>query len=256
MGLSRYLVILCVVFSSAVCHGQWLSGMMKMAQAVTLTDKQMAEYVGDAVRQMDSQATVLGPSTTYGKRLARLTAGLKSADGIPLNFKVYKTQEINAFACPDGSVRVYSGLMDMMTDNELLGIIGHEIGHVVKRHSKNALRNQLVTSAVRDGLVASGGRLGRLSASVLGDVGESLMSARFSRKQENEADDCGYDFLVRQKRNPYAMAVAFEKMMATEKGNSRMAAYVGRMFASHPDTRSRIAHIKERCRKDGYGAVK
>ena len=50
-------------------------------------------------------------------------------DGIPLNFKVYDVIDVNAFACPDGSVRVFSSLMDIMDDDELLGVIGHEIGH-------------------------------------------------------------------------------------------------------------------------------
>ena len=51
-------------------------------------------------------------------------------EGMPLNFKVYYVIDVNAFACADGSVRVFSSLMDIMTDEELLGVIGHEVGHV------------------------------------------------------------------------------------------------------------------------------
>ena len=48
-----------------------------------------------------------------------------------LNYKVYEVVDINAFACGDGSIRVFSALMDLMDDDELMAVIGHEIGHVV-----------------------------------------------------------------------------------------------------------------------------
>ena len=59
------------------------------------------------------------------------------------------SQNVNAFACPDGSVRVFSSLMDMMTDEELLGVIGHEIGHVAHKDSKKRFRTALLTSALK-----------------------------------------------------------------------------------------------------------
>ena len=79
------------------------------------------------------------------------------ADGLPLNFKVYEATEVNAFACADGSVRVYSALMDAMDDNELLGVIGHEIGHVAHRDSRKAFQTALMTSALKDGIASRGG---------------------------------------------------------------------------------------------------
>ena len=109
-------------------------------QAFTLTDDQMAAYVKESVDWMDKHNPVLPEDDPYTQRLRKLTAGITDADGIPLNFKVYNVIDINAFACPDGSVRVFSSLMDMMNDDELLGVIGHEIGHVLKRHSKNAFK--------------------------------------------------------------------------------------------------------------------
>ena len=122
----------------------------KAAQALTLTDEQMAAYVKQSVEWMDKNNPVLPEDNEYVKRLRRLTQDVCEADGIPLNFKVYDVIDINAFACPDGSVRVFSSLMDIMTDDELMGVIGHEIGHVMKRHSKNALKQQLLTDAALD----------------------------------------------------------------------------------------------------------
>lgn len=228
-------------------------GAAKTAQAASITDEQMAAVVTQSVLDMDAKGNVAPANSPYTVRLNRLVSGLKSADGIPLNFKVYQTKEVNAFACPDGSVRVYSGLMDIMTDDELLGIIGHEIGHVVKRHSKNAFRNQLLTSAVRDGIASTGGLIGTLSDSALGQLGEAYVTSKFSQKQENEADDCAYDFLVAKQKNPWGMVMAFEKFDQMEQaGNGAGATYITKMFSSHPETKARIAHITARCVKDNY----
>ena len=252
-------LLLCLTSVPAV-HAQFswgraLSGLVKTGQAMTLTDAQMAEYVKASVAQMDKQNKVLGASSPYTQRLKRLTSGITSADGIPLNFKVYQTSDVNAFACPDGSVRVYTGLMDIMTDDELLGVIGHEIGHVLKHHSKNALKNQLLTGALRDGLSAMGGKIGALSSSQLGAIGETLVNAKYSRSQETEADDCGYDFLVSKGKNPYGMVKAFQKLQALEQKSGGSSSYLTKMFSSHPDTQARIKHMSDRCKKDGYGAT-
>ena len=118
-----------------------IGGAAKAVKAFTLTDEQMAEYVQESVDWMDELNPVLPEDNPYVQRLRKLTEGITDADGIPLNFKVYHVTDINAFACPDGSVRVFSSLMDIMNDDELLGIIGHEIGHVLNRHSKNAFKN-------------------------------------------------------------------------------------------------------------------
>lgn len=227
-----------------------LSAAQKGLQAATITDSQMASYVRQSVEQMDKKNSVLPASSPYSKRLARLTANVKDADGIPLNFKVYQIKEINAFACPDGSVRVYTGLMDIMTDDELMGVIGHEIGHVLKRHSKKALKHQLLTGALFDVAGAASSTIATLTDSQLGAIGESLISAKYSRSQENEADDAGYDFLVANNLNPWGMAMAFEKL-SQDESNSR-SSYILNMFSSHPETKKRIKRMTDRAKKDGY----
>jgi putative metalloprotease len=68
--------------------------------------------------------------------LQGIVAKLGKRDGRTFNFKVYLTREINAFAIADGSIRVFSGLMDLMNDRELLFVIGHEMGHVLQDHSR------------------------------------------------------------------------------------------------------------------------
>ena len=250
----RFLIFVLLLGSSVQADAQFnlaraLGALFKTAQAFTLSDEQMAAYVKESVEQMDKNNTVLPEDSKYTQRLRRLTKGISDADGIPLNFKVYDVKDINAFACPDGSVRVFSALMDMMDDNELMGIIGHEIGHVVKRHSKNAFKNELLGGALKDIIASTDGRVAALTDSQLTQLGESLLNARYSQKQETEADDCGYDFLVQNGLNPWGMVMAFEKMQGLE-GNSSQS-IVQKMFSSHPDTAKRIQNMTARCRKDG-----
>ena len=236
--------------SADINWGKAISAVSKGVQAATVSDAQLAEYVQQSVAKMDSENTVLPENSPYVTRLRRLTVNCHDADGIPLNFKVYKLDQINAFACPDGSVRVYTGLMDIMTDDELMGVVGHEIGHVLKRHSKKALKQQLLRGAAIDAVGSVSNTVAVLSDSQLGALAESLMNAKYSQKQELEADNCGYDFLVANGLNPWGMAMAFEKLMGAEddsSGNSFTKA-----FSSHPDTKKRIEKMSKRAQKDGY----
>lgn len=240
---------------SSPCYAQFnlgkaISAGSKTLQAVTISDAQMASYVKESVDWMDKNNKVSDPDSKYTKRLNRLTEGITDADGIPLNFKVYEVIDINAFACPDGSVRVFSSLMDIMNDDELMGIIGHEIGHVMKHHSKKQFKTQLLTGALKDAIASTGSTAAALTNSQLGTLGESLINAKYSQKQEKEADDCGYDFLVANGRNPWGMVMAFEKLQGME-GNSKQS-YITKMFSSHPETKSRIAAMTKRCQKDGF----
>ena len=220
------------------------------AQALTLTDAQVQAYVHQYVTQLDAQSTVLPESNAYTKRLRKLTAGLDGVNEVPLNFKVYKENEVNAFACADGSVRVYTGIMDAMTDNELLGVIGHEIGHVALNHTRRQMRNAILTSAAMEGLASTNSTIAALTDSQLGAIGSAILDAKFSRDQESEADDYGYNFLVKAGKNPWAMVMSFEKLQALSGGGQ--AGPVSNIFSSHPDTATRIKRMTERCNTDGY----
>lgn len=223
----------------------------KAIQAATLTDEQMAAYVKESVDWMDANNPVLPEDDPYTQRLRRLTDGITHADGIPLNFKVYNVIDVNAFACPDGSVRVFAALMDLMDDDELLGVIGHEIGHVLKHHSKNVFRTELLTGALKDAASSTSSKVAALTDSQLGQLGEALVNAKYSQKQEKEADDCGYDFLVANGKNPWGIVMSFEKLQTLE-GGATQASAVSKMFSSHPDTQKRIDNLTKRCNKDGY----
>lgn len=233
---------------------QLLGAAVQATQAMTVSDVQIQSYVSQYIAQMDQQNTVAPASDKYAKRLARLTAPLTNIDGLPLNFKVYKTSDANAFACADGSVRVYSGLMDIMDDEELLGVIGHEIGHVAHKDSKRAFQQALMNSAIASALGSTGGTLASLTSGQLGQLSQQYLSARFSRQQENAADDFGYDFLKAAGINPVAMARAFYRLRELENASGATAQNSGlaMLFSTHPDLDERINRMAERAQKDGY----
>ena len=227
-----------------------VQGGMYALQALTLTDAQVQDYVHQYITQLDAQSTVLPESNAYTKRLRNLTKGLTDVDGVPLNFKVYKENEVNAFACADGSVRVYTGIMDAMTDNELMGVIGHEIGHVAMKHTRKQMQSSMLTSAALEGIASAGETAAALTDSQLGAIGEAIINAQFSKSQESQADDYGYSFLVASGRNPWAIVMSFEKLQ--QLANGSQAGPVENLFSTHPDTATRIQRMTEKCEHDGY----
>ncbi|MBQ9893611.1 MAG: M48 family metallopeptidase [Bacteroidales bacterium] len=230
--------------------GRLMESGLGALQALTLTDEQVDEYVHQYITQLDAQSVVLPESNSYTKRLRRLTQNLDGVNERPLNFKVYKEDEVNAFACADGSVRVYTGIMDIMTDNELLGVIGHEMGHVALHHTRKQMQRSMITSSALGALASTGGTIASLTDSQLGALGEMIMNAKYSRDQETEADDYGYNYLCKAGKNPWSMVMSFEKLQNLSSGGK--SSPVTNLFSSHPDTGSRIKHITERCVTDGY----
>ena len=178
---------------------------------------------------------------------------MKDADGIKLSFKVYQTTDLNAFACPDGSVRVFSALMDILDDNELLGVIGHEIGHVALRHSKKAWRSALLRSAASDAIGAKSSTWATLSDSYLGSITSAALSAKHSRYHETQADDYGYEYLKNCGKNPWAIGLAFKKLKAIskQKEHSKYAKLL-EAFSSHPNFDERIERMRIKAQNDGY----
>ena len=253
--IKGFVLVSCLCAATPAQTSEWdiwnaASAGIQAYQAFSLSDEEVQAYVRQAVNQMDKENHVLSSNNAYSQRLKRLTSNLKKVNGVPLNFKVYKTDDINAFACADGSVRVYTALMDAMTDNELLGIIGHEVGHVGLQHSKKAIRQELLTGALRHAIAASDSRIGYLAASELGALGEVLLNAKYSRKQEKEADVYGYKFLKTNGKNPWGMVMALEKLQNIEKKSGVKSSYIKNMFSSHPDTQARIDRLKTQCKKD------
>lgn len=215
-----------------------------VAGAVTLSDADIAAMSKEYMQWMDTHNPLASQDSELGKRLAELTQNVK-VDGLTLNFKVYEVVDVNAFACGDGSVRVCAGLMEIMDDDELMSVIGHEIGHVVNKDTRDAMKNAYMRSAAKNAAGAMNETVAKLSDSELGALAESLANAQYSQKQESAADDFGFEFCIKNNIDPYASSKALTKLVELENGNAK-SSKVQKMFSSHPDSEKRAARMKEK----------
>lgn len=215
------------------------------AKAITLSDADIAAMSKEYMKWMDTHNPLTKPDTEYGKRLERLTGHIKEVDGLKLNFGVYEVVDVNAFACGDGSVRICAGLMDIMTDDEVMAVVGHEIGHVIHTDSKDAMKNAYLRSAVKNAAGAASSTVAKLTDSELGAMAEALAGAQYSQKQETEADDYGFEFCIKHNLDPYGMYNALNKLLELS-AEAPKASKFQKMFSSHPDTAKRVARAKEK----------
>lgn len=210
-------------------------------QAASLSDDQVKELSVKSCAQMDSEAQIAPASSVYTQRLNKIAAALgDNIDGTPANYKVYLTKDVNAWAMANGCIRVYSGLMDLMTDNEVEGVLGHEMGHVALGHTRRAMQVAYGTTAARTAAASVGGIAASLSQSQLGDLGEKLVNAQFSQKQESQADDYSFDLLKKRGISQQGLVTSFEKLSKLE------GTHESSMFDSHPSSDSRAQHLKDR----------
>jgi putative metalloprotease len=226
-----------------------LGAVQKGVTALTLTNADAAALSKDAVDKLDATNEVAGPTDPYTLRLNRVFGKYTAGEGYTLNYKVYKLKEVNAFATADGSVRVYSGLMDIMDDNELLAVIGHEIGHVANNDSRDAMRAAYQKEAVIDGVASQSAKVATLTDSQLGKIGSTLIDSKHSRKQESEADLFAYDFLKKNGYDVNAEESAFRILAKMSEGSQ--ASFIDQMMSSHPDSKKRADDAKKRAEKDG-----
>jgi len=226
-----------------------LGAIQKGITGLTFSDADAAALSKAAVHKMDSTNTVAGPTDPYTIRLNRVFGKYTQGDGFTLNYKVYKLKEINAFATADGSVRVYSGLMDIMDDNELMAVIGHEIGHVANHDSRDAMKAIYQKEALIDAAASQSNKVAAVTDSELGKIGSLMIDSKYSRKQESDADLFSYDFLKKNGYDVNAEESAFRLLAKMSTGES--ASFLDKMASSHPDSNERADAAKARAEKDG-----
>ena len=183
---------------------------------------------------------------SYIQRIAEamIPFALEDRPGIEYHIKVIDApEEINAFAVPGGFIYVYSGLLLVAEDEaEIAGVLAHEIGHIVGRHSINQLAARfgmglLITLTLGEDL------------ELLGQIGASLASARFSRDDEREADTFGVRYSMAAGYDPHGLLRFFARLKELE---GRRPSSLEKLFASHPPTDERIRRIERLI--DQYGA--
>jgi len=205
-------------------------------KALTLSDQDVQAIAVKSAEYSDHEHTLATPDSHYAKRLAGLV-GQHVQDG-PLKFTygVYISPEVNAFAMANGTIRLYSGLMDMLDDGELRFVIGHEMGHVMKNHIRKKIQLAYAASAVRKGIASQNNTAGDLARSLFGGLAEGLMNAQFSQLEEKEADDYGLGFLKRHRLEPKAAVSALTKIAKLGSGHF--------FLSSHPDPAKRAARLQ------------
>ena len=220
-------------------------------QALTISDAQVKELCSQYMAESDGQHTILPADNSYTQRLNRIMARFHNISNLNLNYKVYQSSTVNAFASGDGSVRVYTGLMDAMNDDEVFAVVGHELGHLINKDVRDAYRAAYLVVAARYGIAAVNTTAGALSTGFLGDLGQELASRAYSRKQETQADETAFQFCLQNGVDPYAMYHALNVLISLS-GQTAQQGRLQELLSTHPDTYKRAAHIKEMCEASGY----
>lgn len=146
---------------------------------------------------------------------------------------------VNAFATPGGYLYIYSGLLLAATNEaELAGILAHESGHVVGRHSARSMVTAYGLEAIA--ALALGKNPGLASSLAANIAGQGLMLAH-SRSEETEADEYGARYTSGAGYDPKGLITFFEKLKAMEGKTPALLAFL----SDHPATPDRIAHLQE-----------
>ncbi|MFH6937284.1 M48 family metalloprotease [Flavobacterium sp. FlaQc-30] len=246
--------ILLTAFSFTGMNAQILSdkamgALGKGVSGFTFSDADAAALAKESVAALDANNPVAGTEDGYSIRLNRLFGKHTSTEGVNLNYKVYLVRDINAFACADGSVRVFAGLMDIMDDNELLAVIGHEIGHVVNHDTRDAIKAAYKKEALLDAASSQSGKIETLTGSQLGKIGSAMIDSKHSRKQESQADSFSYDFMKKNGYDVNAVESAFRILQNLSEGAE--SSFMTKMMSSHPDSGKRADDAKKKATKDG-----
>ena len=187
--------------------------------------------------------------TRYINELGDTIASRTSRSDLDWHFVVVNSHQINAFALPGGFIYVNRGLIEATTRaDELAGVLGHEIGHVIQRHSVDQMKNQQKVGAV----AALACTLTNICDSQLGqvaiNVGGNAVISRYSRADELEADSEAVENVLKVNIDPEGIPSLFEVLMAQR---AREPTIVEGWFATHPLEESRIANARALIEKSG-----
>jgi predicted Zn-dependent protease len=176
-----------------------------------------------------------------GEELVRGSFAAKS----PYKFSFHVLADpktVNAFALPGGPVFITEGLLrQLKTEAELAGVLGHEIGHVIARHSSERLAKQQLTQGLLGALVVGSGDY---STAQIGQVVGNMINMSYGRDDELESDALGIRIMAEAGYDPRAMVRVME-VLAKASGGSRQPEFV----STHPAPENRSERIKQEIAK-------
>ena len=186
-------------------------------------------------RQVVTDPEVNGYVDRVGKRLI---TGAREVP-FPFTFKVIKDDSVNAFAVPGGHIYVHTGLIKAAaSEEELAGVMAHEINHVVARHGTRQLTQQYGYGLVLQLVLGDNpNMLAQLAASLFGKAG----MMHYSREMESQADYLGVETMYKAGFNPEGMVTFFAKL---EQPNQAPPGQLTKFFSSHPYTADRLQSVR------------
>ncbi len=148
------------------------------------------------------------------------------------------SRQINAFCMPGGKIAFYYGILDQLqlSDDEVSQVMGHEIAHALREHA----RERMGKSAATRGVIEIGSALLGLGGGgrFLADKGGELLTLKFGRNDESEADKIGLDLSARAGYEPHAGVTLWQKMSSTNKGAPPQ------WLSTHPAGETRIRDLQ------------
>jgi len=193
-------------------------------------------------------AQALNTNAPYTKQVKTISSRLIAQVGIfrpdAKNWKweanVFSSDAVNAYCMPGGKIVVYTGIISKLnlTDDELAAVIGHEIAHALREHS----REQISQQVAKDQVIAIGGRLaglGSAATSMANMASQYVLTLPFSRTMEREADVIGMELMARAGYNPNGAISIWKKMQ--ELGGSSTP----ELLSTHPSDSSRIENLEK-----------
>ena len=185
---------------------------------------------------------------TVGRRLTKHSPKYD----VNYTFKIVDMELPNAFALPGGHVYVSRGLLALVnSEDELAGVMGHEIGHVVGRHAVQRLTRVAATSPLRIATGLAGAAVGIVAPKVgttisdVGQVASALVIAPHSRDQEREADTVGQNMAASAGWNPEGLTSLLKSLGRDEELRTDEESQSS-FFDTHPATDERVAKTKQR----------
>ncbi|MDE0856117.1 MAG: M48 family metallopeptidase [Nevskia sp.] len=219
------------------------------SQLKLFSDDDMAQMGVAAFAQTAKQTPLDGSGQTnaFVSCVARAVTQVAGYDA-SWDVKVFRSDEVNAFALPGGKIGVYSGLFKVVRNqDQLAAVLAHEVSHVVAGHGNERMSQQYATQGVLGvvGAIAGddGSGSGGLAEAALGLGAQYGILLPFSRAQESEADLLGLDFMSRAGFDPRQAVVLWQNM-------SQLGGKPPELLSDHPSDTTRIAQIEQRLPQD------
>jgi beta-barrel assembly-enhancing protease len=223
----------------ALVLGLWFGSDVLVELAVDRIPVEWEQKLGEsAYREFlaGQDVTKDGPAVAAVKEMTQRLAGQVPNNPYRFEVTVVKSDVVNAFALPGGYVVVFTGLMKKAdSPDEVAGVLAHELNHVLQRHGLERIIKQLGFMAVVSIVLGNPPGLG----GVMKQLGIDLMTMKFGRAQETEADVTGLQLLYRAKINPEGMITFFQRLAEKDEGRVEW-------LSTHPMSSARADHLKAR----------